>query len=188
MLGVGVGEGGERADRDGDAGEADEPLPACGDGDGDDHRHDGVEQDAATEGGHRTGVAIPAEVQIEVDQPGDEQGHRTTEPEKASDVHARSLCPQIDAAGGTADERLASTDRPGDRVFGPVARRVRLSSSDEVSAEPVEHRLVRLSCGVGVVAGAGVVEEGVVDALEHPHLVGQAGRREGGLGGAGASR
>ena len=52
-----------------------------------------------------------------------------------------------------------------------------------MGAEPVEHRLVRLRCGVSVVARAGVVEEGVVDAVEHPHLVGQAGRREGGLGG-----
>ena len=49
-------------------------------------------------------------------------------------------------------------------------------------AEPVEHRLVRLRGGVGVVARAGVVEEGVVDAVEHPHLVGQAGRGQGGLG------
>ena len=45
----------------------------------------------------------------------------------------------------------------------------------EVLAEPVEHRLVRLGCRVGVVARAGVVEEGVIDAWEDPDLVHQAG-------------
>ena len=48
----------------------------------------------------------------------------------------------------------------------------------EVVGEPVEHRLVRRGGRVGVVAAAGVVEEGVVDTVERAQLVVQPRRVE----------
>ena len=68
-------------------------------------------------------------------------------------------------------------------IRAPAARLShRRARSGQVLREPIEHRLVRLRCRVGVVARAGVVEEGVVDTLERAQLVGQARRGQGFLG------
>ena len=88
------------------------------------------------------------------------------------------------SASGRAGE-VARRVRPGEarRHPGRPARRPdgseltapsRLRESAEVGGEPVEHRLVGLGGGLGVVARAGVVEERVVDAVERAQLVRRA--------------
>jgi hypothetical protein len=69
---VGVEEGAQRAQWDDDPGQPHEPLPSGGDGDGDDPGHDRVQQDAPTEARYGAGTAISAEVEVEVDQSGDQ--------------------------------------------------------------------------------------------------------------------
>ena len=67
-------------------------------------------------------------------------------------------------------------------VLNHFLRRFLRRLCGEVLVEPFEHRRVRLGGGVGVVARTGVVEEGVVDALERAHLVRQPGGLERRLG------